>query len=218
MRNFKTTTGAALGESVKGCRSVGIPLAVLGFLAGLLLSTVQPPPALAQQSTEIGTLAPAPADPTTPDEVTLTSRPAAAMRGQSSWDEGYDSLMNAFATLKGAMGKAGVRVTGAPLATFLETDDQGFKFEAMLPVDAAPGSRPAGLPAEVTFGATPAGRAIRFVHRAPYDDIDSTYEAISAYLDSKGIEVKESFTEEYVQQGANAGDTTLDLNIYVQPK
>ena len=93
------------------------------------------------------------------------------------------------------MGKAGVRVTGAPLATFLETDDQGFKFEAMLPVHAAPGSRPAGLPAEVTFGATPAGRAIRFVHRAPYDDIDSTYEAISAYLDSKGIEVKESFTK-----------------------
>ena len=126
--------------------------------------------------------------------------------------------MNAFATLKGAMGKAGVRVTGAPLATFLETDDQGFKFEAMLPVDAAPGSRPAGLPAEVTFGATPAGRAIRFVHRAPYDDINSTYEAISAYLKPKGIEVKESFTEEYVQQGANAGDTTLDLNIYVQPK
>ena len=51
MRNFKSTTGAALGESVKGCRSVGIPLAVLGFLAGLLLSMVQPPPALAQQST-----------------------------------------------------------------------------------------------------------------------------------------------------------------------
>ena len=75
MRNFKTTTGAALGESVKGCRTVGIPLAVLGFLAGLLLSMVQPPPALAQQSTEIGTLAPAPADPTTPDEVTLDVPP-----------------------------------------------------------------------------------------------------------------------------------------------
>ena len=62
----------------------------------------------------------------------------------------------------------------------------------MLPVEAAPGSRPAGLPAEVTFGATPGGRAVRFVHRAPYDDINSTYEAISAYLDSKGIEVKEA--------------------------
>jgi effector-binding domain-containing protein len=87
-----------------------------------------------------------------------------------------------------------------------------------LPIEAAPAARPAGLPAEITFTTTPAGKAIRFVHRAPYDDIDSTYEAISAYLDSKGIEVKDAFTEEYVNPGANAGDTALDLNIYVLPK
>ncbi len=216
MRNFDTAAGAIPCEAPTGCLRLGKSLSALAFLASLLLATVGPPPALAQQ--EVVTLAPAPADPTTPDEVTLRSRPAAAMQGQSSWDEGYDTLINAFATLKSEMGKASIRVTGAPLATFLETDDQGFKFEALLPIDAAPASRPAGLPAEMTFGATPAGRAIRFVHRAPYDDINSTYEAISAYLDSKGIEVKESFTEEYVQQGANAGDTALDLNIYVQPK
>ena len=110
--------------------------------------------------------------------------------------------MNAFATLKGAMGKAGVRVTGAPLATFLETDDQGFKFEAHAAGRRRSGIPPAGLPAEVTFGATPAGRAIRFVHRAPYDDIDSTYEAISAYPRFQGYRGQGELHGEYVQQGA----------------
>ena len=46
---------------------------------------------------------------------------------------------------------------------------------------------------------------------------DGVYQLMKG-IDSKGIEVKESFTEEYVQQGANAGDAALDLNIYVLPK
>jgi effector-binding domain-containing protein len=39
---------------------------------------------------------------------------------------------------------------------------------------------------------------LRFVHRGPYDDIDSTYETVTAYLDAKNIEVKDFFVEEYV--------------------
>lgn len=194
-------------------------------LAGLALAVALaagPQVALAQQATTppagVTTLAPPPADPTTPDEVVLAPRPAATLRGQSSWDDGYGVLTSSFARLRSEMDKAGVRVTGAPLAQFLETDDMGFRFEAQLPVDAAPASRPAGLTADIGFGATVGGKAIRFVHRAPYDDIDSTYEAISAYLDSKGIEAKETFTEEYVALGADQGDDKLELNIYVQPK
>lgn len=191
-------------------------VAGLAFAAALGLAAA---PAGAQQASPgVTTLAPAPADPTTPDEVTLASRPAATLRGQSSWDDGYDVLTSTFARLRSEMDKAGIRVTGAPLAQFLETDDMGFRFEGQLPVEAAPSGRPAGLSADIGFGATPSGRAIRFVHRAPYEEIDSTYEAISAYLDSKGIEAKDVFTEEYVQLGANAGDAGLELNIYVQPK
>ncbi|MFO1150325.1 MAG: GyrI-like domain-containing protein [Alsobacter sp.] len=164
------------------------------------------------------TLAPAPADPSVPDEVQIAGRPAAALRAQSTWDDGYETLTGAFQKLQAAMDKAGIKVTGRPLSVFIETDDMGFRFEAQVPIEAAPAARPQGLPSEISFTTTPSGKAIRFVHRAPYDDIDSTYEAISAYLDSKGIEVKDAFTEEYVNPGANAGDPGLDLNIYVLPK
>lgn len=164
------------------------------------------------------TLAPPPADPSVPDTVDIAGRPAASLKAQSTWDDGYDTLIKAFQHLQEAMDKAGIKVTGRPLTVFIETDDVGFRFEAQLPIEAAPASRPAGLVPEIGFATTPSGRAIRFVHHAPYDDIDSTYEAISAYLDSKGIEVKDSFTEEYVNSGTNAGDPALELNIYVLPK
>jgi effector-binding domain-containing protein len=173
-----------------------------------------PPAAVAGQET----LAPPPVDSSTPDTVELAARPAATLRGQSTWEEGYDRLTQSFQQLQSEMDKAGVRVTGKPLATFLETDDMGFRFQALLPVATPPATRPPGLPADIAFGSTPAGKAIRFVHKAPYDDIDSTYEAVSAYLDTKGIEVKDNFTEEYVAIGSGAGDTGLELYIYVQPK
>ena len=173
-----------------------------------------PPAAVAGQET----LAPPPVDSSTPDTVELAARPAATLRGQSTWEEGYDRLTQSFQRLQSEMDKAGVRVTGKPLATFLETDDTGFRFQALLPVATPPATRPPGLPADIAFGSTPAGKAIRFVHKAPYDDIDSTYEAVSAYLDTKGIEVKDNFTEEYVAIGSGPGDTGLELYIYVQPK
>ena len=173
-----------------------------------------PPAAVAGQET----LAPPPVDSSTPDTVDLAARPAATLRGQATWDEGYERLTQSFQRLQSEMDKAGVRVTGKPLATFLETDDMGFRFQALLPVATPSATRPPGLPADIAFGSTPAGKAIRFVHKAPYDDIDSTYEAVSAYLDTKGIEVKDNFTEEYVAIGSSPGDTGLELYIYVQPK
>ena len=180
-------------------------------------SPAMPAPAPAAPGA-VTTLAPPPADPSMPDEVQLASRPALTVQGQATWDDGYDTLMAAFARLKAEAPKAGLAVTGLPLATFLETDDLGFRFEAQLPVAALPAARPPAMAKELGFGATPAGRAIRFSHRGPYDDIDSTYEAITAYLDAKGIEVKENFTEEYVNPGANAGDGALEIFIYVLPK
>lgn len=215
-------------------RRLSAALLVMAGL-GLGLATAQaqtPPPATAAPSTPaapaapdpapapggVQTLAPAPADVSMPDEVVLSSRPALTLKGQSTWDDGYDVLMKAFDKLKTEAGKAGLKASGVPLASFTETDDTGFKFEAQLPLSSSPAGRPGGLAPELGIGQTPEGKAIRFVHRAPYDDIDSTYEAISAYLDAKGIEVKESFTEEYVNPGKDAGDTGMELYIYVQPK
>jgi effector-binding domain-containing protein len=87
----------------------------------------------------------------------------------------------------------------------------------MLPVDRAPQAG-APLPTDMRAAVTPPGQALRFTHKAPYDDVDSTYEGITAYLDAKGLTVRDQFIEEYVSDLARAGDPEFEVNIYVQPR
>lgn len=188
-------------------------------------TTPTPPPVVAQPPVSpppaagaVETLAPPPADPSMPDKVELAAKPAALLRGAATWDDGYDKLTGAFTRLKEAMAASQIQVTGKPVAIFLETDDLGFRFEAQLPIARAPAERPASLATDIRFGLTPAGTAWRFVHRAPYEDIDSTYEAITAYLDQRGIDAKEAFIEEYVTLGNGPADDGLEINIFVQPR
>ncbi len=90
----------------------------------------------------------------------------------------------------------------------------GFKFDAMIPLDKAPEGK-TDLAPDVKVGETPSGKAMRFQHRGAYDDIDSTYEAITAYLDEKGLEAHNMFAEEYLDQVKTADDNTLEVDIYV---
>ena len=74
------------------------------------------------------------------------------------------------------------------------------------------------LTPEIKFGKTPEGKAFRFVHKDAYEEIDGTYETITAYLDAKDIVARDAFIEEYVSEMKDATDPDLEVNIYVQPK
>jgi effector-binding domain-containing protein len=124
-------------------------------------------------------------------------------------------MREVFRRLDGEAGRLGLQVAGRPLTYFIETDDMGFRYEAMLPVDRTPET---GLPADVRAGQTPTGNALRFTHKAPYDDIDATYEGITAYLDAKGLTVRDQFLEEYVNEPNDSADPNFEINIYVQPR
>jgi effector-binding domain-containing protein len=163
------------------------------------------------------TLVPTPGDPLDVKEVTLPAKPAAVLSGQSTWDEGFDNLKNAFAKIESELGRAGLRPAGRPIAVFVGTDDAGFRYDAMVPIEKVPEGREALTP-EIRFGRTPEGKAYLFVHKGPYDDIDSTYETITAYLDAKGIIAKDVFIEEYVTDLTDSADDNLEINIFVQPR
>ena len=87
----------------------------------------------------------------------------------------------------------------------------------MVPVGLVPTPAPA-LPAGFRFGATPSGKAYRFVHQGPYEEIDSTYETVTSYLDAKDIAAKDVFFEEYVNDVKDPKDGSLEVNIFVQPR
>ena len=65
------------------------------------------------------------------------------------------------------------------------------------------------------LGQTPVGKAMRFEHRGAYDDIDATYEAITAYLDEKGIDAQDMFIEEYLNDVKTPDDPNLQVDIFV---
>lgn len=163
------------------------------------------------------TLAGKPGDTSDVDEVQLVGKPVLMLSGQSSWDQGFQRLSEAIKLLREEAAKAGLKIAGRPLTLFTETDDNGFRFDAMLPVERTPDAA-VPLGNNVKAGATPSGRALRFVHTAPYDEIDSTYETITAYLEAKSIVVKDAFLEEYVSELSDPLDPNLEINVYVQPK
>jgi effector-binding domain-containing protein len=163
------------------------------------------------------TLAPGPGDPTNVEDVVLAAQAAAILTGTSTWDDGFITLKGAFGRIEDALVKAGIPLTGRPVAVFVHTDDAGFRYEAMVPVASVPEGR-TELNPEIRFGTTPAGKSLRFVHKDAYDEIDGTYETITAYLDAKDIVAKDAFIEEYVTDLTDAADTNLEVNIYVQPK
>ena len=144
----------------------------------------------------------------------LAARPAAYLEGKAGRDEVYAAIIGAIGAVRAEIDKAGLKPRGHPIAIFLEADDSGFKFRAAVPLDAAPDGK-TQLSDAVKIGQTPVGKAMQFEHRGAYDDIDATYEAITAYLDEKGVDAQDVFVEEYLNDIKTPDDPNLQVDIYV---
>jgi len=146
--------------------------------------------------------------------VDVVSKPAAILSGKAKWADGFAAITESLSQLRSAVEKAGLKATDHPITVFTETTDDGFSYQAMLPLADKPAGT-ADLSDTVKLGVTPAGKAVKFPHRGPYDDIDSTYDLITAYLDEKGLEAQDSFEEEYLSELKTADDPNLAVDIYV---
>src|SRR3984957_3596650 len=186
-------------------------------------SPVPAKPAEAPSATNPAPTAPEGANPAAPatssegstgENVDLPARPFAYIEGKADKDEIYSAILNSLSSVKRDMDKANLAPSGRPLAVFVESDDTGFKFHAGYPLAAAPEGK-SSLSDAVKIGQTPSGKAMRFEHQGAYGDIDATYDAITAYLDDKGIDAQDTFIEEYANDVKDPDDPTLQVNIYV---
>jgi effector-binding domain-containing protein len=148
------------------------------------------------------------------ETVDLVAHPAAYLEGKADRDEVYSAITDAIAAIRAEIAKAGLKPTGHPIAIFLEADDTGFRFRAEVPIETAPEGK-TQLSDTVKLGLSPVGKAMRFEHRLAYDDIDGTYEAITAYLDEKGIDAQDMFIEEYLNDVKSPEDPSLQVDIFV---
>ncbi|QAU44280.1 GyrI-like domain-containing protein [Bradyrhizobium guangzhouense] len=171
-------------------------------------SPAAPPPAAAATPAPVQT-----ADPFGL-ETTLEARKVLMVKGTANWDSAFDTLIDAFKALNAVLDKQGIKHAGNAMIVYTSTDDTGFTFFAEIPVD----QDPKNLPKDMSIGKSPEGKALKFVHRGSYDNMDNTYEAITNHLDDKKLEAKDTFIEEYVTDPLKTAEDKLVINVFVPLK
>ena len=194
--------------------------AVLAF--GLASPAVAQAPAPAQPMPQVQDPPPPPLQPPAKpnddpfgEEVTLTAKSIVFFKGNGTWDNAYETLIDAFKSVYTFLEKQGVKHAGPAMTIYTSADDTGFQFQAAVPIAEEPKDPPKG---DIEVGKSPGGRALKFVHRGSYDSMDSTYEAITNYLDEKRLEAQDLFVEEYQTDPVTTPEENLVVNVYVPVK
>jgi effector-binding domain-containing protein len=145
-------------------------------------------------------------------EVNLPAKTIVYVAGSGTWDNAYDTLVEAFKKLDAYLNSAGLKAAGPAMTIYTSTDDTGFDFKAAIPVADPPKSPPGK---EIAVGQSPEGKVLKFVHRGSYDEMNQTYEAITNYLDEKGLDAKDILIEEYVTDLVTSPQEMLVVNVLV---
>ena len=193
-------------------------------LAGLLSLLVLAAPCFAQTSPTPPPPPPPAAAPSAPqpkpgdafgEEVTLTAKTIVFSKGSANWDSAFETLVETFKNVYGALQKQGIKAAGPPLTIYTATDDTGFEYQAGVPVSEEPKGP---LEGALAVGKSPEGKALKFIHRGSYDAMDSTYEAITNHLDEKRLEARDLFVEHYVTDPLTTPEDNLVIEVYVPIK
>jgi effector-binding domain-containing protein len=148
------------------------------------------------------------------EETTLAPKKVVILKGTANWDSAFETLMDSFKSLTALLDKQSISRTGNPMIVYTSTDDTGFTYLAEMPVD----QEPKNLTKDMSLGKSPEGKALKFVHRGSYDNMDNTYEAITNHLDDKKLEAKDTFIEEYITDPLKTAEDKLVINVFVPLK
>jgi effector-binding domain-containing protein len=175
--------------------------------------SASPSPSAAQAPTPAPSATVQAADPFG-EPVTLEGKKVVIAKGTANWDSAFDTLIDSFKSLNALLAKQNIRPTGNVMIVYTATDDTGFSYLAEIPVD----QDPKGLGKDMSIGKSPDGKALKFVHRGSYDNMDNTYEAITNHLDEKKLEAKDMFIEEYLTDPLKTAEDKLVIDVYVPLK
>jgi effector-binding domain-containing protein len=178
----------------------------------------QSPPAASTPATPTPATPPAAAPAQTADpfgeQIALEPKKVVIIRGTANWDSAFDTLIDSFKSLSALLDKQGIKPAGNSMIVYTSTDDTGFTYLAEIPVE----QDPKNLTKDMSVGKSPEGKALKFVHRGSYDNMDNTYEAITNHLDDKKLEAKDTFIEEYITDPLKTAEDKLVINVYVPLK
>jgi effector-binding domain-containing protein len=148
------------------------------------------------------------------EPITLEAKKVIIAKGTANWDSAFDTLIDSFKALNALLAKQNIKPSGNVMIVYTATDDTGFSYLAEIPID----QDPKGLAKDMSMGKSPDGKALKFVHRGSYDNMDNTYEAITNHLDERKLEAKDMFVEEYLTDPLKTAEDKLVINVYVPLK
>src|ERR1700686_1334174 len=148
-------------------------------------------------------------------DLKLVPKTIVYVAGSGTWDKAYDVLIEAFKKVGAYVDGAGLKASGPAMTIYTSTDDTSFDFKAAIPLAEPPKTPPNK---EISVGQSPDGKALKFVHRGSYDEMNQTYEAITNYLDEKGLDAKDLLIEEYVTDLVTSPQDMLVVNVFVPLK
>ncbi len=144
----------------------------------------------------------------------LKPSPVLRIEGEDTWKGLTTKIQDMRTTLEEVAKGENLDIAGSPIMVFLETNNDNFQYEFMLPIKRVPQTK-ASLPPGVSFSLSPKENAFRFAHKGNYNRIEATYSTIAKHLSSKGILIKKIYMEEYVTDLTSIDADTTATNIFI---
>lgn len=122
------------------------------------------------------------------------------------------AMGEAFGAVMGFMQQKGIAPAGPALSVYDTYDPNEVSFRAgffVAPADAAQAD------GEIIAGQTPATRALALTHVGPYSELHTTYDAMMAYMQAKGLEIGAPTWEIYVDDPDTTDPAELRTGIFV---
>lgn len=119
-------------------------------------------------------------------------------------------MASAFGEISAYMIEKGLAMSSQPMAITRSWDEKGFRIDAAIPVQRV------DIPVEgkVRWGQSPSGRAVRLIHRGPYDRMAPSYEKLAAYMAVHGLNEGRISWEHYVSDPLETSPGQLLTHIY----
>jgi len=119
-------------------------------------------------------------------------------------------LEAAYREISALMTAQSIQNRAQPMAITRAWDEENYEFEAAIPIPPVA----VELTGRVRAGKSPAGRAVRMVHRGPYESMPASYGKLAAYMAVHGIKEGRISWEHYISDPAKTPPGEAITHIY----
>ena len=120
------------------------------------------------------------------------------------------ALGEAFGEINTFMTNNDVQLAGQPMAITRGWNENGFQFDAALPVNTLPEE----LEGNIQSGQSPEGESVRYTHTGPYNQMLSAYEELASYMAANGLLEGAVSWEHYISDPGNTPEDEIITHIY----